>query len=139
MRINFAWLLGRKLEDAARQDFTWWFVFPDGSSITTDAFWRLVTPLGIEASASDEGQTFGLSAPFDSIARVLEATGERKIIDVHLAERTSDLVLVFEGGVRIDFLNLSSGYESWRAKHGLQEIICMGGGRLSVRSNEKQG
>ena len=139
MPPDFTWMVGQRLDDAARQNFTWWFVLADGSSITTDAFWRLVTPNGIEASASDDGQTFGKHTSFDSITRALEATKEKKIVGVRVAEHTSDLVLTFESDIRLDFLNLSSGYESWRVQHGSQDVICMGGGRLSIKSNEKQG
>jgi len=139
MPTDLKWLLGARLDDAARQDFTWWFLFSGGGTITTDAFWRLVTLSGITASASDEGHTFGLGVPFDSITKALDATKEKTITGVRIAERTSDLSLTFEGGVQLDFLNLSSGFESWHAKHDSEEIICMGGGQLSLHSNENGG
>ncbi len=136
MPKDLKWLLGARLDDAARRDFTWWFLFSGGGIVTTDAFWRLVTPSGITATASDEGHTFGLGAPIDSITRALDATKEKTITSVRIAEHTSDLLLTFEGGVQLEFLNLSSGFESWRAKHDSEEIICMGGGQLSLRSHE---
>jgi len=29
---------------------------------------------------------------------------------------------------KIEFMNVSCGYESWRTVHGEQEVICIGGG-----------
>lgn len=131
-------MVGQQLYDGARQDFTWWFTLADGSSITTDAFWRLVSPHGIEASTSDDGHTFGKHTSVNCIDRALEVTKGKKIVDVRVAEHTSDLVLTFESGIRLDFLTLSSGYESWRVQHRSHGVICMGGGQLWINSNEKQ-
>jgi len=135
---DLTWLVGKQLIEASKKDFTWFFVFSDGGSIATESFWRLLASRGIEATTTDDGQLFGLKEPLDASERVLAATQEKKILEIQIAQRTSDLSLVFEKGVRIDFLNLSCGYESWRAKHGSEEVICMGGGQLSIHSNEKE-
>jgi len=74
---------------------------------------------------------FGLKKPVDAAARVRTATEEKKVIDCRLADRTSDLSVAFEGDVRLEFLNLSCGYESWRTEHGGQSVHCLGGGKLA--------
>ena len=139
MSADLTWLVGKRLLEVAKTDFTWSFVFSDGGSIATESDWRLLAARGIEATSSDDGQLFGLKAPLVASERVLTATREKKILEIQLAERTSDLSLVFEKDVRVDFLHLSCGYESWRALHGTEEIVCMGGGQLSIHSNEKKG
>jgi hypothetical protein len=49
---------------------------------------------------------------------------------VELRENTGDLLVRFNNGASLEFLNVSCGYESWRTVHGSQEVICKGGGRL---------
>jgi hypothetical protein len=75
----------------------------------------------------------------DAGACVLAATKEKKILQVRVAERTSDLLMLFEQDVSLEFLNLSCGYESWRAGRSSEEVISMGGGQLAIHSNEKKG
>jgi hypothetical protein len=50
---------------------------------------------------------------------------------VAIQEPTSDLVIQFAEGVRLDVFNNSSGYEGWHYsdRQGL-ELIAQGGGKL---------
>ena len=139
MLPNLTWLVGKRLKEAAKQDYTWSFTFSDGGWICTESGWRLVTVDGIAVAADDHGHAFGLSSPVDAGARVHLAVGAKKIEAIRIADRTSDLILGFEGGVSLEFLNLSCGYESWRAQHDSEEVICMGGGQLATFSNRKKG
>jgi len=138
MPADLTWLIGKRLLEVAKQDFTWFFTFQDSDRILTESAWRLVTKTGIGVTAEDHGQMFGLKEPVDAAACVIAATKEKKIIAFRLAERTSDLVLSFEDEVSIEFLNLSCSYESWRAYHDAEEVICMGGGELAHFSNKKE-
>jgi hypothetical protein len=139
MRVDLTWLLGKQLVDAAKKDYSWSFIFSDGGSVVTESAWRLVTKEGIGVASEDHGHTFGLKGPVDASAHVLAATKEKKILEVRITERTSDLLVLFEQDVSLEFLNLSCGYESWRAGHGSEEVICMGGGQLALHLNKKQG
>jgi hypothetical protein len=49
---------------------------------------------------------------------------------VELRENTGDLLVKFNNGAYLEFLNVSCGYESWCTAHGAQVVICMGGGGL---------
>jgi hypothetical protein len=138
MSTDLSWLAGKRLVEAAKKDWTWFFTFADGGSIATESDWRLVTKSGIEVASEDHGQIFGLKAPVDAGERVITATKNKKIIDYRIAERTSDLVVRFEDDVSLEFLNLSCGYESWRAQHDEEEVICMGGGQLAIFPKEKE-
>lgn len=136
---NLTWLVGKRLKEAAKQDYTWSFTFPDGGWIVTESGWRLVTADGIAVTSEDHGHVFGLPSPVDAGSRVHLAVGAKKIEAIRIADRTSDLILEFEDGVSLEFLNLSCGYESWRAQHDSEEVICMGGGQLATFSNRKKG
>ena len=139
MPVDLTWFVGKQLVDATKKDFSWSFVFSDGGSVITESVWRLVTNEGIGVASEDHGQTFGLKGPVDAGVSVLAATKEKKILQVRIAERTSDLLVLFGQDVSLEFLNLSCGYESWRAGRGSEEVVCMGGGQLAIHSNEKKG
>lgn len=137
MSPNLTWLVGKRLKDAAKQDYTWSFTFFDGGWIGTESGWRLVTADGIAVTAEDHGHVFGLPSPVDAGARVQLAVEGKKIRAVRIADRTSDLILEFEEGVSLEFLNLSCGYESWHTQHDSEEVICQGGGQLVTLSKKK--
>jgi hypothetical protein len=139
MSVDLTWFVGKQLIDTAKKDNLWSFVFSDGGSVVTESGWRLISKEGIGVASEDHGHTFGLKGPVDACTRVLAATKGKKILEVRIAERTSDLLVLFEQEVSLEFLNLSCGYESWRAGHGSEEVICMGGGQLALHPNKKQG
>ncbi len=137
MPAELPWLEERRLISAAKQDFTWSFTFSDGATISTESGWRLITSEGVRVTSQDHGQRFGLPEPIDALARVVAATEGKKVRKCRLAERTSDLALDFEGEVTLQFLNLSCGFESWKAHYRSETIICMGGGEIAFLSDEK--
>jgi hypothetical protein len=132
MGTNLTWLIGKRLGDVAKNDWSWFFRFGDGGTIATEEGWRLVTEKGVEVAAEDHGKIFGLKVPVDAGARVIAATNARNVVEFRVIERTSDLIVRFEGGVTLEFLNLSCGYESWRAEHDGNMVVCQGGGQLTI-------
>jgi predicted flavoprotein YhiN len=137
MTAAISWLVGRTLAEVEQREFSWSFAFSGGGCVVTESAWRLITKDGISVTSEDHGQMFGLKSPVDAIARLLATTKEKKIQESRVVENTSDLVLRFEDGVRLEFLNLSCGYEAWRATLGTDDVICLGGGALL--KNEKTG
>jgi hypothetical protein len=135
MKIELNWLIGQRIKDLGKQDYTWFFSFDD-ANITTESTWRLVTEEGIKASSADHGHKFGLRAPLDVIAESRKIIGQHAIRQYNLNRSTGDLSLHFDSDCELQFLNLSSGYESWHIVHGSQEIICMGGGKLRELENK---
>lgn len=121
-----------------KQDYTWFFVFDGGGSITTESTWRLVTAEGIKVTSEDHGEKFGLPASLDAINIIKKEIGQQKIEQYKLDPRTGDLSLILDNTSELQFLNLSSGYETWHIVHGAQEIICMGGGKLHEINNNKK-
>jgi hypothetical protein len=130
MTIDLKWLIGNRVKDIGKQDYTWFFDFDGGGSITTESAWRLVTMEGIKATAEDHGHKFGQSAPLDVIDVTKNTIGQHTINQYTLDARTGDLSLHFDDNCVLQFLNLSSGYESWHIVRGSKEIICMSGGKL---------
>ena len=126
------WLEGQNLIDACKKDFTWFFSFSDGGSITTESCWRLITNDGVAVTSEDDGHQFGLNEKVNAGVRILKETEGKKVRAYSIAERTSDLRVTLEGDVWLDFLCLSSGYESWSSQHRSAMVICAGGGKTVV-------
>jgi len=130
MKIDMNWMIGRRIKEMGKQDYTWFFFFDGGGSITTESTWRLVTAEGIKVTSEDHGHQFALPSPLDAVDVIRKAIGQQTIEQYRLDPRTGDLSLVFDNSTELQFLNLSLGYESWHIVHGAQEIICLGGGRV---------
>ncbi len=136
MTIELKWIIERRIKNIGKQDYTLFFDFDNRDSITTESTWRLVTEEGIKAASDDHGHQFGLPAPLDVIEVVKKTIGQQTIKKYDIDPRTGDLSLHFEDNGELQFLNLSSGYESWHIVHGAQEIICLGGGKLHEVENK---
>jgi hypothetical protein len=130
-------LLGRRCE-VQKREFDWNFYFGEGVSVTVGTPWRIVTSTGIAHGDEDDSQRFGLPQPVDGEARANQLLGERRVISVKADELTADLTVVFDGDVRLDLFNHSSGYEGWQAtlspNAGSPMLIAKGGGGFSVWS-----
>lgn len=137
MSADLTWLVGKKLEKSEKKDYSWFFTFSEDGSIATESPWRLITNEGVRVTSEDHDQLFGLKEPVDATVRVLAATTGKKVLAYRVAERSSDLIVTFENGVHIEFLNLSCGYEAWRTSHPSGEVICLGGGKLAIFKNQK--
>ena len=73
---------------------------------------------------------FGLPQPIDASEFVLSRLATAAIKSVSLDDLTGDLLIHFSESIYLQFLQVSSGYESWRAYTSLGETICTGGGTL---------
>jgi len=125
---DMTWLIGRTIIEVEKSDYSWCFILDDGSRISTESAWRLVTAKGIVVTSEDHGHPFGLPVPVNAAERVTETVAQNPVSGFELRERTTDLVIHFANDASIEFMNISCGYESWRTVHGEQEVICMGGG-----------
>lgn len=139
MPSTLPWIGGKRLTEAAKRDFTWTFVFTDGVAITTESDWRLLTVEGVVTTSQDDAQFFARLEPVDAAARVLAAISDSCVRASRIADRSGDLIIEFECGAALEFLTLSSGFESWSAWHGEDGIVCMGGGATSFVRRETRG
>ena len=129
------WLAGKYLTEVTTQDWTWFFDFSHGGSIVTESHWRLFSREGIIVTSEDHGHQFGLPAPVDAASRVTTLVKGQRVERFEVAELSSDLTLFFENGARLQFINLSCGYESWRTLSEDGEVYCLGGGELAIVEN----
>jgi hypothetical protein len=137
MKPHLDWLLNQRLSQVEKKDFSWFFTFAQSGSIATESFWRLITPERILVTSEDHGHLFGLKEPVDAAKCVMSTIENRMITHYSCPDICSDLILYFEDKIELQFLITSGGFESWRAMNDNVQVICMGGGGLSI-FNQKQ-
>ena len=116
------------LKSVEKRDSTWFFHFTDNVSVLTEQLWRLRNHGRIEVTSGDHDQLFGRSQPVDAREVVRSAVGNLAVIEARIDPNTGDLFIAFSEEVQLEFLQTSSGYESWRADIAGEEFICGGGG-----------
>lgn len=112
--------------------FSWLFQFPPDVQIRATCPWRIVAEGGVAHGHEDDGQLFGLEEPVNGAARSIELLRNRHVQNVELAPETGDLNIHFEGQVRLDLFNDSSGYEGWEINSNQYWIVGQGGGQIAV-------
>ena len=129
-------LVGQTLRSVDKKDYSWFFVFADDISIVTESFWRFVREDGIVVTSEDHGHQFGLPAPVDAAQRVVAGISKKAVVvSASINRSTGDLSINFSDNCQLQFLQLSSGYESWRLYIRGNEIICNGGGDIAYFPN----
>jgi hypothetical protein len=125
---------GLSLTQVVRRNNDWFFDFSNGVGLTLDSLWRIVTPKGIAFSGEDDGQKFGHPVTVDGAARTRDLLAKRTIQEITIRPDTSDLFIRFDGGVSLEIMNMSSGYEAWLFVTPLFEVMAQGGGQLTICS-----
>jgi hypothetical protein len=72
-----------------------------------------------------------LPAPVDAAGRVNSRLTDAAREQFELSIDTLDLKLRFEGGVELQVLPDSCGYEAWELGHAEERFIACGGGKLN--------
>lgn len=108
---------------------SWSFNFEGRLRLNVQCPWRIVGDRGVALGSEDDGQQFGLPAPVNGGAVALQLLAATALKHVLIREKTGDVVLEFDSGIRLEVFNNSSGYEGWNCgtQSGL-EVIGMGGG-----------
>lgn len=119
-----------RVERIAHVDHTWVFTLDNNATISTESTWRVSSVDGIRVASDDDGHSFGLNEPVDSVTLAMNAVGHVLISAASIRERSGDLVISFSNNMSLEFLNLSCGYEAWRFKDGERELFSLGGGIL---------
>lgn len=81
--------------------------------INVGSQWRLIDREGVIVTDTDDGQWFGLSAPVDAPAVANEKLSDQKVVGFKFDGTTGDLSINFGGGLILEIITNSSGYESW--------------------------
>lgn len=130
--IDFSWMVGRLISSVQLNGPTQWsFSFEPGVAIGAECPWRLLQGGHVAISSEDHLQQYGLPAPLDAAAVAASLLSAHSVTLVEVKEGTADLLLEFAGGLRLEFIPMSSGYESWivTTPSGFQ-VIAQGGGQL---------
>ena len=122
-------LVGEQLLSVEKRDYSWFFGFSGEVFLATETSWRLINDDRIVVTSEDHGHQFGLPEPVDAVS-VLSSIVGRTVERVGIDASSGDLTLEFSGRVRLQLLQMSSGYESWSLSSRGGEIICTGGGKL---------
>lgn len=131
MNFDLSELVGQSLTLVRNEGTSWAFIFSGADAIFTEEPWRVVTPQGILISSLDDRERFGLPAPIDAGEAVIEALQGEDVTGATYDPCTGDLEIEISGDRKLQFLQLSSGYESWRLHLRDTEFICLGGGALA--------
>jgi len=108
----------------------WVFAFEEGVSLRARAPWRVVADGIVIVGSDDDGQEFGVNAPFDARQRVIAAIGSAPVSSAS-TNGPGDLQVQFGPTVRLEVFNHSVGYEGWHLwGPGERHVIGLGGGRV---------
>lgn len=127
------------MRSVEKLDYAWSFRFDEPLVVLTEAHWRLIASEGIVVSSEDDGQQFGLPQPVNAAEQVRQAVGSSKVSQAIVNAQTGDLRIEFANGRWLEILQMSSGYEAWRAHTAMGEAICMGGGQLVFIGHDASG
>ncbi len=133
---NFA---GGRLRSVEKKDYSWFFLFTEGVSITTGTAWRFVNADHLVVTSEDHGASFGLPKPVDASVRVLSVVQETPVQSSRVDPATGDLFVYFSDRTFLQFLQMSGGYEAWRLCVGDREFICTGGGNIAIFGGKPDG
>lgn len=122
-------LIGQ-LAEATRHQHSWAFDFGRDCSFNVQCLWRLRNTDRILCTVDDDGQLFGLPAPVDAELEANEHLAGRTVMSCVGDPSTGDLQITFNGGLILELISCSGGYESWQAKIGDTTIVARGDGLI---------
>ena len=130
--IDLSWMVGRVVTEVIfLEPDRWTFLVEAKAWIAADCPWRIIRDGRIRLSSDDHGQKFGLPAQIDATTAATALLAAFSIKAVQLREGTSDLFIDFVGGLRLEIIPFSSGYEGWQVCDPTgQWLIAQGGGQI---------
>jgi hypothetical protein len=128
---DLRWLDGRTVLDVrfAAPD-SWWFDFTDGAYVASDGGpWRLLSAGRVIACSPDHGHPFGQGGPSDQLSLARLAIQNRVVRGVEVGPVAPDLIISIDGGMRLEFLAISMGYECWQVRDPNGRTLVVRGSR----------
>jgi hypothetical protein len=107
-------LLGRRLDDVVKHDYSWDFVFSDRVCLRVECLWRLVVSGRLAVTSEDHGHQFGLPSPVDCLGELRRQIIGAAVQDVNVRAGTIDITLGFGSGRTLEVIPTSAGYEAWQ-------------------------
>ncbi len=134
MSVSIDWIVGLEstgVRDLGKSDY-WEFSLGDDVHFNVASPWRIVRSGCVKLGHCDHQQQFGLPQPVDAEVEATQLLAGRRVLRATLIEHTADVVIDFEGGIRLDVFNNSSGYEGWQLSGGNGRLVVgMGGGEVT--------
>jgi hypothetical protein len=130
--IDLSWMVGQVITQVSFHEPTQWsFVFGPESGIGVECLWRIVEHDRVVLTGEDHGHQFGLPTPVDAVAKSTVLIVGHRIAAVQLREATADILIEFSGGLRLEIIPTSSGYESWQLRDPFgASYFAQGGGQI---------
>ncbi len=126
-------LVGLQLSSVSKGDYSWTFGFADGSQVITESRWRLLRIVGDEPiiiTSEDDGHQFGLPEPVDAAKWVSSRIVGHQVVAAEVFPESGDLMIEFTGGIWLELLQMSAGYEAWEFHVRDVWYVCQGGGKV---------
>jgi len=103
------------------------------ASVQLECPWRIMSEGRIALGSVDHEQAFGLPKPVDAAVEASNLLKGHPVERAEVLPHSSDLVIDFGKGLRLEGWNSSSGYEGWSATGpNNQRIVALGGGDAGV-------
>jgi hypothetical protein len=131
-QVDFSWMVGHVVREVTFHDGgVWRFAFAPSEYIQTYCLWRIIREERVVLASEDHGQQFGWAAPMDAGSMAREAFSAATIRAVELTKATADILIDFDGDLRLEIIPTSCGYEGWeiRAPDGIC-FVAQGGGQI---------
>lgn len=129
---DFSWLVSHAFVSASRRECDWVFAFDRGITIVVACLWRMTENNRLRLTSEDDGHQFGLPAPVDAMAILNRRFSGLKIERVEVQKGTLDLSVHFSGGLTLQLVPTSSGYEAWHVFTPTNQFIAVGGEEIFV-------
>ncbi len=117
-------LLGHRLDDVVKHDFTWEFIFSERHRLQVESLWRLVVSGRLLVTSEDHGHQFGLPARVDCLSELRQQIIGATIENVRVRSGTIDITLDFGSERILEVITTSAGYEAWQV--GGPDVLIVG-------------
>jgi len=132
--FDVSWMAGRTVKVTTENGHQWFFELEGRKvCISVECPWRLLHKGQIRLTSEDHNQKYGLPAPIDAAAEANRLLNGSHILSAEIRHGTSDLLVTFEGELKLEAIPVFTGYEAWQVytPQGRQ-IIAGCGGELSI-------
>ncbi len=138
--MGVEWLIGRSCT-RVYEHYPGNFSFEFGPGVVrVDCLWRIVAGGRLVRTSRDHSQQFGLPAPVDAYADAVSLLGGRCVTAARFRAEAADLLVELEGGLLLEVLSDSSGYEPWQLEApGIHLVAIGGGGVADYSANAEPG
>jgi hypothetical protein len=113
--VDVSWMVGRYVNvTVSESSYSWFFGLGDSCAIIVECPWRILLKGKIRHSSENHAMKHGLPPPIHVAAEANRLLEGSPIVRAEI-RHAADLLLNFEGEVRLEVLPFFPGYEAWQA------------------------